>query len=107
MLINVEHAPVLVVGRALSPLSRAEIDNALGHGLLDQLHGRGVIPVDGDDDVLAVHPVPVRQVDRLRPLALGEDQDGPAITGTGGPSPWLTAPLRSHAARPRRPARPR
>ena len=60
MLVDVKHAPVLVVGIPLSALGGTEICGALGGSRLDKLQRRPVELIDCDDHALTVQPVPVR-----------------------------------------------
>lgn len=75
MLVDVEHAPVLVVGIPLSALGGTEISGVLAGSRLDKLQRRPMKLIDCDDHTLPVHPVPVRQIDGLGLLPLGENQD--------------------------------
>lgn len=75
MLVDVEDAPVLVVGIPLPALGGTKISGALGGSRLDKLQRRPVKLIDCDNHTLPVHPVPVRQIDRLGLLPLGENQD--------------------------------
>lgn len=98
MFIYIEDAPVLVICRAMSALGHSEIGSTFSYGLLDKLQWRSMEFVDNNDDVLAMDPVPVRQVDRLGLLPFSEDQDGSTLPSTR----WLRAPRPATAARGQR-----
>lgn len=70
MLVDVEHAPDLVV-RASLAAPPSDLDGRA----LDESTRRTVEVVDRERDVLADHSRPVREVHRLGPLALGERED--------------------------------
>jgi hypothetical protein len=84
MLIDVEDAPVLTVGRAPASPGAALVGGLAGRGPLHQPQRRPVKGVDGEVRPFGVQPVPAPQVTGLGPQPLGEDKERASLAGRTG-----------------------